>query len=77
MTIVEIVVEILPIALSVIAFIISIVTKNKKMATKSIEQIQNEGQALMQKYIDKQCKKNKVEQTSTTNSSTNNQSNYY
>ena len=72
MTIVEIVVDVLPIALSVIALIFAKVTKNKKMATKSIEQIKSEAQAKYDKYVAKQCKKNNVEQSTNTE-----QSNYY
>ena len=75
MTIVEIIVEVMPLALSVIAFVMSIIARNKKMATKSLQQIESEAQTLKQKYIDKQCKKNKVEQTASTESTE--QSNYY
>lgn len=67
MTIVEIIVEVMPLALSVIAFVMSLIARNKKMATKSLQQIESEAQTLKQKYIEKQCKKNKVEQTTDEN----------
>lgn len=63
MEIVELIKECLPYALSIFATIVAFV-KGKTKKTKSVDEIKAAADKKYFKYIDKQCKKNKISNVS-------------
>ena len=68
------IVELVSLAISGVALLVAII-RGRKKKEYTVEQLQAEAQAKMQKYLDKKCKKYNVEQTTSTESTE--QSNYY
>lgn len=60
MEIVELIKDCLPYALSIFATIVAFV-KGKTKTTKSVEQIKAEADKRYAAYVEKQCRKNKIE----------------
>ena len=60
MEIVELIIEIAPMILSVLATIVAFI-KGKTKITKSVEEIKAEADKRYAAYVEKQCKKNKIE----------------
>ena len=60
MEIVELVLEVAPLALSALATIVAFV-KGKTKKTKSVEEIKATADKKYSAYVEKQCKKNKIE----------------
>lgn len=60
MEIVELIIEISPMILSVLATIVAFI-KGKTKITKSVEEIKAEADKRYAAYVEKQCKKNKIE----------------
>lgn len=60
MEIVELIIEVVPLVLSVLATIVSFV-KGKTKTTKSVEEIKAEADKIYAAYVEKQCKKNKID----------------
>lgn len=60
MEIVELIIEISPMILSVLATIVAFI-KGKTKTTKSVEEIKAEADKRYAAYVEKQCKKNKIE----------------
>lgn len=63
MDIVELIMEVAPMALSLLATIVAFV-KGKTKTIKSVEQIKAEADKIYSAYVEKQCKKNKIENVS-------------
>ncbi len=65
MEIVELIVEVAPMILSVLATIVAFI-KGKTKTTKSVEEIKAEADKRYAAYVEKQCKKNKIENVQVT-----------
>ena len=63
MEIVELIIEVAPMFLSILATIVAFI-KGKTKTTKSVEEIKAEADKLYAAYVEKQCKKNKIENVS-------------
>ena len=63
MEIVELIIEVAPMILSVLATIVAFI-KGKTKSTKSVEEIKAEADKRYAAYVEKQCKKNKIENVS-------------
>lgn len=61
MTVLEIIQELASPIMSICAIIISIFKKGKVKQTKTMDEIVKEAKTKMEKYVDKQCKKNNIE----------------
>ena len=60
MEVVELIKECLPYALSILATIVAFVKKGGTKRTKSVEEIKAEADKRYTAYVEKQCKKNKI-----------------
>lgn len=63
MEIVELIIEVAPMFLSILATIVAFI-KGKTKTTKSVEEIKAEADKRYAAYVEKQCKKNKIENVS-------------
>lgn len=63
MEIVELIIEVAPLVLSALATIVAFV-KGRSKTTKSVEEIKAEADKRYTAYVEKQCKKNKIENVS-------------
>lgn len=63
MEIVELIIEVAPMVLSILATIVAFI-KGKTKTTKSVEEIKAEADKRYAAYVEKQCKKNKIENVS-------------
>lgn len=63
MEIVESIIEVSPMVLSILATIVAFI-KGKTKTTKSVEEIKAEADKRYTAYVEKQCKKNKIENVS-------------
>ena len=66
MEVVELIIEVAPMVLSVLATIVAFI-KGKTKTTKSVEEIKAEADKRYAAYVEKQCKKNKIENVQVTN----------
>ena len=66
MEVVELIIEVAPMVLSVLATIVAFI-KGKTKTTKSVEEIKAEADERYAAYVEKQCKKNKIENVQVTN----------
>ena len=67
MEIVELIIEVAPMFLSILATIVAFI-KGKTKTTKSVEEIKAEADKRYAAYVEKQCKKNKIENVQITSS---------
>ena len=67
MEIVNLIIEVAPMILSILATIVAFI-KGKTKTTKSVEQIKAEADKRYAAYVEKQCKKNKIENVQITTS---------
>lgn len=67
MDIVELIIEVAPMVLSVLATIVAFI-KGKTKTTKSVEEIKAEADKRYTAYVEKQCKKNGIENVKITSS---------
>ena len=65
MEVVELIIEVAPMVLSVLATIVAFI-KGKTKTTKSVEEIKAEADKRYAAYVEKQCKKNKIENVQVT-----------
>ena len=61
MTILEIIQELASPVMSIVALLVSLFKKSKVKQSKTMEEIVETGKAKMEKYIEKQAKKNNIE----------------
>ena len=66
MEVVELIIEVAPMVLSVLATIVAFI-KGKTKTPKSVEEIKAEADKRYAAYVEKQCKKNKIENVQVTN----------
>lgn len=66
MEIINLIIEVAPMVLSVLATIVAFI-KGKTKTTKSVEEIKAEADKRYAAYVEKQCKKNKIENVQVTN----------
>lgn len=67
MEVVELIIEVAPMVLSILATIVAFI-KGKTKTTKSVEEIKAEADKRYAAYVEKQCKKNKIENVHITTS---------
>ena len=67
MEIVEQIIEVVPMVLSILATIVAFI-KGKTKSTKSVEEIKAEADKRYTAYVEKQCKKNGIENVQITSS---------
>ena len=67
MEVVNLIVEVAPMILSILATIVAFI-KGKTKTTKSVEEIKAEADKRYAAYVEKQCKKNKIENVQITTS---------
>lgn len=67
MEIVNLIIEVAPMILSILATIVAFI-KGKTKTTKSVEEIKAEADKRYAAYVEKQCKKNKIENVQITTS---------
>ena len=67
MEIVNLIIEVAPMILSVLATIVAFI-KGRTKTTKSVEEIKAEADKRYAAYVEKQCKKNKIENVQITTS---------
>ncbi len=67
MEIVELIIEVAPVVLSILATIVAFI-KGKTKITKSVEEIKAEADKLYAAYVEKQCKKNGIQNVQITSS---------
>lgn len=63
MEVVELIIEVVPLGLSILATVVAFI-KGKTKTTKSVEEIKAEADKKYQAFVEKQCKKNKIENVS-------------
>lgn len=63
MEVVELIIEVVPLGLSILATVVAFF-KGKTKTTKSVEEIKAEADKKYQAFVEKQCKKNKIENVS-------------
>ena len=61
MTILEIIQELASPVISIVALLVSLFKKSKVKTTKTMDEIVEDGKAKMDKYVQKQCKKNNID----------------
>lgn len=67
MEIINLIIEVAPMFLSILATIVAFI-KGKTKTTKSVEEIKAEADKRYAAYVEKQCKKNKIENVQITSS---------